>query len=262
MRTWLRIFFIGGAISFRALFSWIRPSVYIPTLLLGPTTQIIFFAYLGRTAHLESDSWFVVGNAVQSASLAALFGMGFAIDGERWTQTLSAVLATPANRAALFLGRAGPVLVNAAVTAATGFIGGAIFLGFRMPWSSVPAIAFLLVLAAFASTGLGMLTGAVGLRMRDVPIIANLTMAVLLIFCGVNVPLDKLPDWMHAIAQALPLTHAIAAAREVAEGASLASVQTEVVTEFLLGTGYLLAGFGLLRWFEYEGRRGGTLDRA
>jgi len=45
----------------------------------------------------------VVGNAVQSASLAALFGMGFAIDGERWTQTLSAVLATPANRAALIV---------------------------------------------------------------------------------------------------------------------------------------------------------------
>ena len=69
-----------------------------------------------------------------------------------------------------------------------------------------------------------MLTGAVGLRMRDVPIIANLTMAVLLIFCGVNVPLDKLPDWMHAIAEALPMTHAIAAARKVADGASLASV--------------------------------------
>ena len=46
-----------------------------------------------------------------------------------------------------------------------------------------------------------MLTAAVGLRMRDVPIIANLTMAVLLIFCGVNVPLDKLPDWMHAVAE-------------------------------------------------------------
>ena len=162
---------------------------------------------------------------MQSASLAALFGMGFAIDGERWTQTLSAVLATPANRAALFLGRALPVLVNAAVTAATGFIGGALLLGFRMPWSSVPAIAVLLLLASFACTGLGMLTAAVGLRMRDVPIIANLTMAVLLIFCGVNVPLDKLPDWMHAVAKALPMTHAIAAARKVADGASLASVR-------------------------------------
>jgi ABC-2 type transport system permease protein len=262
VRTWLRIFFVGGAISFRALFAWIRPTVYIPTLLIGPTTQILFFAYLGRTAHLESDDWFVVGNAVQSASLAALFGMGFAIDGERWTQTLSAVLATPASRAAIFLGRALPVLVNAALTASTGFLGGAIFLGFRMPWSAVPAIALLLLLAAFACTGLGMLTGAIGLRMRDVPIMANLTMAVLLIFCGVNVPLDALPGWMHAVAEVLPVTHAIAAARHVAAGASLGSVDRDVAIELALGAAYLIAGLGLLRWFELEGRRRGTLDRA
>ncbi len=262
MKTWLRIFFFGGVISFRALFSWIRPSIYIPTLLIGPTTQILFFAYLGRTAHLKSDSWFVVGNAVQSASLAALFGMGFAIDGERWTQTLSAVLATPANRAALFLGRALPVLVNAAVTASSGFIGGALLLHFRMPWSSVPAISLLLVLASFACTGLGMLIGAIGLRLRDVPILANLTMAVLLIFCGVNVPLDKLPRWMHVAAEGLPVTHAVDASRRVAEGASLGSVRNPLFLELALGAAYLLAGFLLLRLFEEQGRKHGSLDRA
>jgi ABC-2 type transport system permease protein len=107
-----------------------------------------------------------------------------------------------------------------------------------------------------------MLTGAVGLRMRDVAIIANLTMAVLLIFCGVNVPLDKLPSWMRVIAEGLPLTHAIDAARRVADGASLGSVGTQVGVEIALGTAYLVAGFALLRWFELEGRRRGTLDRA
>lgn len=262
MRVWFRIFFIGGSISFRALFAWIRPWVYIPTLVVGPTTQVLFFAYLGRTAHLRDDAWFVVGNAVQSASLAALFGMGFAIDGERWTQTLSAVLATPANRAALFLGRALPVLLNASLSAATGFVGGALLLGFRPPLSSLPSLALLVLLASFACTGLGMLTGAVGLRMRDVPIIANLTMAVLLIFCGVNIPLDKLPGWMHLTADGLPLTHAIEAARRVAEGATLRSVQSLVLTELALGLGYLLVGLVLLRIFEQQGRRTGTLDRA
>src|SRR4029079_16484104 len=146
MRAWLRVFFIGGAISFRALFAWIRPWVYIPTLVVGATPQGLFFAFLGRTAHLEDDAWFVVGNAVQSASLAALFGMGFAIDGERWMQTLSEVLATTANPSALFLGRPLPVLLNAAVAAATGFIGGAVFLGFRTPLSSLPGLTFLVVL--------------------------------------------------------------------------------------------------------------------
>jgi ABC-2 type transport system permease protein len=262
MRTWLRIFFVGGLISFRALFAWIRPSIYIPTLLVGPTTQVLFFAYLGRTAHLKSDSWFVVGNAVQSASLAALFGMGFAIDGERWMQTLSAVLATPANRAALFLGRALPVLLNASVSAGTAFVGGALLLGFRMPLGSLLPLALVVVLASFACTGLGMLIGAVGLRTRDVPILANLSLAVLLIFCGVNIPLDKLPDWMHTVAKGLPVTHAVDAARRVADGAALSSVSTDLVVELALGAGYLFLGFALLHWFEREGRRLGTLDRA
>jgi ABC-2 type transport system permease protein len=107
-----------------------------------------------------------------------------------------------------------------------------------------------------------MLTASVGLRMRDVAIVANLTIGVLLIFCGVNVPLDDLPGWMHAIGEALPMTHAIAASRQVAEGASLASVGPEMLAEIALGSVYLAAGFFCLRWFEREGRRHGTLDRA
>jgi len=163
---------------------------------------------------------------------------------------------------ALFLGRALPVLVNAAITAATGFIGGALLLGFRTPWSSVPALALLLLLASFACTGLGMLVGAVGLRLRDVPILANMTMAVLLIFCGVNIPLDKLPHWMHVTAEGLPVTHAVAASRRVADGASLGSVATPLLLEVVLGIAYLFVGFVLLRLFEEQGRRHGTLDRA
>jgi len=87
-------------------------------------------------------------------------------------------------------------------------------------------------------------------------------MAVLLIFCGVNVPLDKLPHWMHLAAEGLPVTHAVAASRLVADGASLASVRTPLLVEVALGFAYLLVGFALLRLFEEQGRRHGTLDRA
>jgi len=261
VRAWLRVFFIGGAMSFRALFAWISPWVYVPTLLVTPTFQILFFAYLGRTAHLRSDGWFVIGNAVQVASMASLFGMGFAIDGERWMQTLSPILATPANRSALFLGRALPVLANAALVSAFSFVAGGLLLGYHPPLSAVPTLALVILLAAFSSTGLGMLTGAVGLRMRDVAIIANLVMAILLIFCGTNVPLDQVPGWMSAVAQGLPMTHAIAAARRIAEGASLGAVGGLVAKEVALGAGYMVVGFALLNWFETQGRKHATLDR-
>src|SRR5439155_14707611 len=60
MRTWFRIFFIGGVIAYRGLFNWIAPAYYIPTMLLGPIFQILFFAYLGRYSHAGSDTFFVV----------------------------------------------------------------------------------------------------------------------------------------------------------------------------------------------------------
>ena len=59
MRTWFRIFFIGGVIAYRGLFNWIAPAYYIPTMLLGPIFQILFFSYLGRYSRLGDDTFFV-----------------------------------------------------------------------------------------------------------------------------------------------------------------------------------------------------------
>jgi len=236
VRIWLRIFLIGGLMSFRALFSWISPWVYIPTLIVTPVFQIVFFAYLGRTAHLKSDGWFVIGNAVQIASFAMETGLGRTRKRRVWL----------------------PVALirrNAAAIAA------GLLLAYPPPLASVPTLALIVVLGAFSCTGLGMVTGSVALRIRDMPILANLVMALLLIFCGTNVPLDQLPGWMSAVAQGLPLTHAIAAARQVADGASLGAVDALVAKEIGLGIAYMAVGFTLLRWFEMQSRKHATLDR-
>jgi len=84
----------------------------------------------------------------------------------------------------------------------------------------------------------------------------------LLIFTGANVPLDSLPDWMGTVAQGLPFTHAIKAAREVAAGASLGDVRGLLGAELLVGAIYGVAGYALLRWFEVLGRRYATLERS
>ena len=108
MRSFWRVFFIGGAISYRALFNWISPVMYATTMLGSPLFQVLFFAYLGRFSGLQDDTFFVVGNAVQICAMAGIFGMTMGIANERNFQTLSPLLATPANRLALFLGRALP----------------------------------------------------------------------------------------------------------------------------------------------------------
>ena len=256
----VRIFFVGGYLAYRALFNWIHWSIYIPTMLGGPMFQILFFAYIGRFAKLQSDEFFVIGNAVAISSLGGIFGMAMTIGGERWTQTLSSILVTPANRFALFLGRALPNIANGIFVSAVGFVVGWLLLDFSLTPAEIPVIALIVVVTATSCTAFGTMIGAFGLRGRDVFFFANLMIFVFLLFCGVNVPFDSLPGWMQAIGRVLPLTHGIDAARQVADGASLGDVSGLVWTEAGIGAFYAMSAYGLLRFFEIDGRRRASLE--
>ena len=76
MTSSLRIFFIGGWSSYRALFGWLTPWILIPTFIITPVFQILFFAFVGRDAGVGDDTFFLIGNAIQIASSPCLFAMG------------------------------------------------------------------------------------------------------------------------------------------------------------------------------------------
>ncbi len=260
MRTSTRIFFVGGLISFRALFNWLSPWIYIPSMLIAPIFQILLFAFIGRSAGIESDSFFVIGNAVQYSAIPCLFAMANTVAGERYTQTLGIVLSTPARRVPLFLGRSLPVVINGFVVSMFSLVVGSLLLGVSVSGSAWLPLALVVAVAAMSCTGLGLANAALGLRVRETAVLSNVLFGLLLIFCGVNVALDALPGWMATTGSWLPLTHAIEAAREVAAGAGLGSVAGLVGQEVGLGVLYGGAGLAALGFFEAEGRRRATLE--
>lgn len=259
--TALRIFFIGGGISYRALFNWISPWHYIPTMLGGTLFVLLFFTYLGRFTDVEGEDFFIVGNAVYISSTACVYGSIMAIANERFFGTLSPLLATPANRLALFAGRALPYIGNGLLVSAFGFAMSWLLLGFDPPLSSLGPLALVVTVGVVSCTAFGMFLGSIGLRARDVFFIGNFASYVLLLFTGANVPLDVLPGWMQTISSVLPLTHAIAAAREVVAGASFRSVAGLTGEELLVGACYAVAAYTLFRLFETEARRRASLER-
>ena len=256
----LRVVVVGGAIAYRALFNWVSPWIYIPTMLGSPLFQILFFAYLGRFSGVRDDAFFVVGNAVQVCAMAGIYGATMAIANERWMGTLAPLLATPVNRLALFVGRAIPYVANGLFVSAFGFAAGWLLLDFDLAASDLPALAVVVLVTVISCTAFGLLLGSIGLRARDVFFVANLAYFLMLLFCGVNVPLDEMPGWMAAIGRALPITHGIEAAREVAAGAGLADVAGLVGREAAIGAVYLTAAFALFRFFEAEGRRRASFE--
>ena len=175
-----RVFFIGGLISYRALFYWISPWQYIPTMLGAPLFQILFFVDLGRAAGVGSTNFFVVGNSIQICSMAGIYGMTMAIANERSFQTLSPILATPSNRLALFLGRGLPVLITALQTCLFGFLVSALLLDFRPSLPDLPGLALAVLVTSASCTGFGMALGSIGLRVRDVFLVSNIAYFLIL----------------------------------------------------------------------------------
>jgi ABC-2 type transport system permease protein len=260
--TSLRIFFIGGLTSFRALFGWLSPWILIPTYVVAPIFQILLFVYIGRAASIQSDEFYVIGNALQYASIPCVFAMTHTIAGERYQNTLGAVLATPAGRVPLFLGRSLPVIANGFLVSAFSLAAGGAIVGIHLPGGSIAPIMLVIAVTSFSCTGIGLTTAAIGFLARETATLDNIVFGILLVFCGVNVSLDDLPSWMSTTAQGLPLTHGIEAARKLADGASFSHVSGLIGVEALIGLLYALAGYGLIRWLEHQSRVHATLERA
>ncbi|MCX5312304.1 ABC transporter permease [Streptomyces sp. NBC_00154] len=219
----LRLVVIGGALSYRALFNWTTPSMFIGTLLVGPLLQLLFFVFLGRQLGVADadDHFYLLGNAVVAASTACVYGGTMAIANERRYGTLGAVLLSPRHRAPLWFGRALPCVVNGFLISVFTLTAACLLLGLRVPVGSLPGLGAVLVAAAAGCSAFGLALGALGLRFRDVFLLSNVASSVLLLLTGANVPRETLPGWMRAFGDVLPLTHAAEAARQLSAGGGL-----------------------------------------
>jgi ABC-2 type transport system permease protein len=246
--------------SYRALFGWLNLWIAVPMFVIAPVFQLLFFAYLGRTTDVANDTYFVIGNALLAAALPGLLGMGGSIDGERSTKTLGMLLASPANRVALFLGRTLPAIANGFAVSVVCLVAGSLLLDVHVAAAAVPGLALIILVCAFSCSALGLCTGALGLRVRHVVSFSWLFVPVLLLVSGANVPRARLPEWLQAVGSGLPLTHGIAAARALVAGQTLAENARPMLLELALGLAYAAAGILLLRLFELESRRTASLE--
>ncbi|NLG70608.1 MAG: ABC transporter permease [Chloroflexi bacterium] len=259
--TNLRVFWQGTILSYIALFHWLEPVTYLASKVLMPLAQILFFTLLGTFATgRDTTSFYVIGNAIQIAAVSGIYGVTMSIGGDRWNGTLPYLFGTPANRMALFVGRAFIHVIDGMLGVVIGLLWGTAVLGLDLSQANLPALALTILVTTFSTSGLGLLMGCLSLITLNVMFVNNTVYFALLIFSGANIPLASLPPWMLAVSQALPLTRGIAAARQIIAGAGLADVGSLLAGEFLIGCLYVLVGYRMFRWFEYQAKRKGTLE--
>jgi ABC-2 type transport system permease protein len=256
----LRVFLNGTWLAYAALFDWVDPVSYMVNKVLGPFTYLAFFVLLGISATGRNTAeYYIVGNAIVMASISGFAAMSLAIVNERNYGTLVYLVGSPANRLAVFFGRALINILDGATTVVICFAWGMI-LGLDLSRCNLLGLALAILVVTLSSTGLGLLVGSVSYVTVNVLFIVNTVFFLLLVFSSANVPLEKLPDWMQAFSAMLPLTRGIQAARLFVTGTPLAEVWSLLAGELAVGVTYALAGFAVLHWFETQARRRGTLE--
>src|SRR5258708_19486307 len=79
----LRLFWQGTVLSYVALFAWLRPVTYMASKILMPLAQMFFFVFLGSYASGgKNQDFYVIGNAIQIASISGIFGVTMSVGGD------------------------------------------------------------------------------------------------------------------------------------------------------------------------------------
>jgi ABC-2 type transport system permease protein len=256
----VRLFFVQGWRAHFALFHWMRPSAFFPTVLGVPAVQLIWFVYLGRYLGTHPPAYYAVGNALDACATAGLFAPALSVQNERIGGTLTPVLASPANRAVMFAGRLVPAVLFGFLTTAVMLGLGVAVGGVEIPLRAVPSVLGAMLATAASCSAFGLVIGAVGLRTREAAFMANFAMYSMLLLCGVNLPLSGLPAGLRCVGELLPMTQGIEAARRALAGTP--GVTGLLGWELLKAIALLLIALTLLHLFERASRAGATLENA
>ena len=244
-----------------ALFQWASVRGYVAYKILLPVAQMLFFVELGAYATgPENAAYFALGNALQLTANAGIFGVIATVANERHFGTLPILLGSPANRLVTFMSRAVVNVLDGIVSVIIGVAIAIGLFGLDLHHANIPLLALCVVVVSLSTAGLGLMFGSIGLVMRDAIIVANVVYYLLLVLCGVNFPVSRLPGAVQLISYSLPLTRGVEAAREAVAGASFGQVAGLLGGELLVGLAWALAGYALFATLEGWARRGGLQE--
>jgi ABC-2 type transport system permease protein len=257
-----RVFWSSAVIAKKALFAWLSPGLWLMQLFTMSLFQMAFFVYISMYVGnpQATVTYVAVGNAIQSIAYVAIFAVTNVTTEEKEAGTLPGILVTPANRFALFVGRAMFQVLNSIATVVIALFYAAVLFGVDFSGANMLTLAVVIVVTAFATVGFGLMLSSLGFYLRTSMVVANVFLFIGLLFCGVNFPVTMLPEFLQPVSYVFPITYATDAARMAVEGASLGAVSGLLGAELIVMATAILIGYVMMMAFEVIARRKGTLE--
>jgi len=264
--TLFRIFFSSAIFSFKAQFDWLYPPMWLTMKLVMSLSQMAFFVFVGQfllasgTARPDIVAYIAIGNAIQMLSWNTVFSVVNITSSDKWGGTLPLLLATPAPRLPLFVGRAMVHVFDGMLSVAISFVFAFFLFGVNFGSTDLLALLVAVFLTAFTMSGFGLLVGGLSFYFREPLVFANIFTYILLIFCGVNFPVQALPQPLQVVSYIFPLTYGVDAGRKAIEGKTLIDIAPLLGQMLVVGFISIVLGYVFFRSFEHVARKTGRIE--
>ncbi|AEE44448.1 ABC transporter permease [Cellulomonas fimi] len=225
--------------------------------LLRVLCQVVFFASIGLVVGEGKVEYLVVGHSVLVGASTVLFVVASTV-WERRLGTLPLLVASPSSPFVVFAGRSAQWVLEGLVLATLSLLVAPAVFGLPVRPTTVLVAVPVLLVSLLSVFWFGLLLGAVVLARPHLrSVVANLAMLTLMLFAGVNVPVAFWPDGLSVAANALPMTHGLAAVRTLVTTGALDLGR--VGLEAAVGAAWLGAAILVFARLVTRVRRDGTL---
>ena len=172
--------------------------------------------------------------------------------------TLEPVLLTPVRTWQFILGSSAFEALLAFVRTAFFVFSAVVFLGY---WhnANVPGVVLVFVPAFATFLGLGLLAAAFTMVVKQGDPIVGGYMALSGLLGGTIIPVVLLPGWVQAVAQLLPLTHALRGLRLALDGAAYSTIAGPIAVLTVMAIMALPFGLYAVTWATQRARQEGSL---
>lgn len=275
LRDELQTLLTAARIGWAVESNWTDPYLFAVYSILRPLASalILVFMYLvvsGGNTRADILAFLIVGNAFWAFVTNGLQGLAWGVldDRERYAM-LKYVYIAPVRFYTYLLGRGSAQLASASAAALITLVAGVVFLGVPIDPLRIdyPLLIFSFILGMIGTAAIGIAVAGISLNIsRESWGFSEGVAGTLFLLCGAIFPIAVLPEWVHPLARAIPLTYWLEASRRAlfgtVEGFSLVGISTAEVVAYLVATTIVfvvLANFAF-RYSEHRAKERGMID--
>ena len=254
-------FYRHASLSYKALNGTMDAKTYFLFMVFSPVMQMLFWGFLVRFIYNGEDlAGYVASNALLLSVFSAVFGMMTVVMSDRSSGTLPIVIASPINKAVLFVARTIPHIVNGFITSVIGFFIGIFVFDLAISVAQFGVLMLIWIVSIFAACTLGLILGSASLWTPSMHMLSNFLSSLLLLLSGASYSLSILPNYLQTLAHWFPLMRGVELTKQLLNENNTSNLIMLLGQEFLLGFAYLIIGLISIYFAERLARKTGTLE--